>query len=365
VYPRERAPVARSPLVLRYLPWLAAALCLLLAAAAKAEPAKLDQLVVREFPGPWGDAFETTIGQMFTAKYGIPVVIDHRPDTTVSLLIETALAQGRPPPVDAAISLENATFKEAARGVMQELTVEDIPNLADMLPIAHPVGHPDDYPYVNFATDILTLVYRKSAFPDGPPTSLKMMFDPRFKGRILVGSTSLLTVMLVSLANDWQIPADMDKIWTFIQDKVKPMDPLMGTDADVVNGLQRDEIDLTFTYPYMAAGMEDLGIGWTSTKEGMYGLNEGLWMPRGLPPANAYWAKQFINFVLSHDVLQAYCTKLDIPCFRKDITPPPGAEKDPYFPITPAQFASIHSTPFQAYTANQLDWDARYDAIMK
>jgi putative spermidine/putrescine transport system substrate-binding protein len=334
---RGRLWAMRSP------PCLAALLCLLIGGAARAEPPKLDQLVVREFDGTWGEAFETTI----------------------SLLIETALAQGRQPPIDAAISLDDSTYKEAARGIMQPLTAEDIPNLADMLPIAHPVGHPDDYPYINFAADLLTLVYRKSAFPDGPPDSLKVMFDPRFKGRVLMGDTSLPTVMLVSMANDWQIPADMDKIWDFIRDKIKPLDPIMGADPEVVNGLQRDEIDLAFTFPANAEGMDKLGIAWTSTKEGMLGLDEGLWMPRGLPEANAYWAKQFINFALSHEALQAYCTKLNIPCFRKDVTPPPGAAKDPYFPMTPAQRASIRSTPFQAYAANQLDWDARYDSIMK
>ena len=97
----------------------------------------------------------------------------------------------------------------------------------------------------------------------------------------------------------------------------------------------------------------------------MYGLNEAFWIPRGLPAANTYWAKQFINFALSQPALQAYCTKLIIPCFRKDVTPPPGSATDPYFPTTPAQFANIHSTPFQDYAANQLDWDARYDSIMK
>lgn len=344
---------------------LAAALLLLAAVPALAEPAKPDQLVVRGFTGPWGDAFEATIVQMFTDRYGIPVVIDRRLDPTIELIVEAAQAQGRPPPIDVSISLENSTFREAARGVMLDLTPADIPNLTALLPISHPPSHPDSWPYVNFAVDIMTLVYRKSAFPGGPPDSLDVLFDPRFKGRVLYGTTSLTTIMLVSLARGWQIPDDMDRIWAFIADRVKPLDPILGSDPEVVNGLERDEIDLAFTFPANALGLDAVGIGWTSPKEGMFGLNEGLWIPRGLPEGETYWARKFIDLALSRPALQAYCTRLIVPCFRPDVAPPPGADKDPYFPITPEQFARVRETPFAAYEAHQLDWDARYDAIMK
>ncbi len=359
------APPVRLSRPLRRLFWCLTGL-LVLSDPASAEPPKPDQLIIREWPGTWGEAMQATVLKMFTERTGIPMVVDYRVDGAMSTMIQVAAAQGRQPPVDIFYTMENQAYKDAARGLMLPLTPQDIPNLDAMLPNARPIVMQDGgWPYVNVGSDVAMLVYREAAFPKGPPQSLTVLFDPRFKGRVLGSTESLGSIELVALANDWHVPGDMDKIWSFIADRLKSQDPILGGDPVVVNALERGEADLAFTYPANVMGLEHAGVAWTLPKEGMAGASEGIWIPRGLPESNTYWAKQFVNFLLSREVLETYCAKLYIPCFRRDMSPPPQARNDPNFPRTPEQFAAIHSLPLADATTHEVEWDARYDSIMK
>ena len=343
---------------------------LLLAASgspAMAEPAKPDILAVRDWPGPWGDAMTETAAKVFTERTGIPVLLDHRLDTAVSALIQAALAQHRPPPVDVFYTLAPTAHEDALRGVMDPLDPEEMPNLKAMLPIAKPPSPDGGWQYVNIGADILTLVYRKSKFPNGPPHSLSVMFDPAFKRRVLIYDSAEANIGLVALTNHWSIPADLDQVWQFASDRIKPMDPIIGGDPEAVGGFERNEIDLAFTYSAipMSLGANGVDIGWTRADEGMMGLYEAAWIPRGLPPESRYWARRFIDLLLSEDVLSAYCTRLLIPCFRRDMPIPEAVANDPAFPKTEAELDALYTTPLDEFAAHQADWDARFQAIVK
>lgn len=351
------------PLTLRA--GLVACLLGLVPAAAAAEPAKLDQLVIRMWPGPWGDAMAATASKTFAERTGIPVVVDPRDDGAMSTILQAARAQGRQPPIDVFITLDPSAIKDAARGLMDEMQPSDVPNLAAMLPIAKPARPDGKWLYVNFAIDIMTLVYRQSRFPDGAPGSLAVLFDPAFKGRTFLYPRAEGSIGLIALAKGWRIPEDIDRIWAFLQDTVKPLDPIIGGDAELVGAFERNEVDVALTYPAVARNVGDGALRWTRAKEGTLGTVEAAWVPKGLPEANRYWAMRFVDTLLSADVLAAYCARLVIPCFRQNMPLPPGAAEDPAFPKTPEELAGIYQIPLEPYAAHQAEWDARSDEILK
>jgi putative spermidine/putrescine transport system substrate-binding protein len=338
---------------------------LVLSPTARAAPAKLDQLVVRMWPGPWGDSLAATVSKAFTERTGIPVVFDPRDDGAMSTIVQSALAQGRQPPIDVFYTLATAAIKDEARGLMDEIRPDEIPNLAFMLPRAKPAPADGKWHYINVGIDIMTLVYRKAKFPDGPPTSLQVLFEPRFKGRTFLYVHSEGCIGPVALANGWRIPDDMERIWSFLETRVKPLDPIIGGDPDLVGAFQRDEVDVAMTYPAVARDTGDGAVTWTRAREGTLGTVESVWLPRGLPEANRYWATRFIDTLLAPEVLAAYCGRLVIPCFRQDMALPPGAAEDPAFPKTADDMAQIATLPLEAYAAHQAEWDARADEILK
>lgn len=332
--------------------------------AIAAAPAKPDQLVMRNWAGTWGDAMEKHVIKAFTEKTGIPVVSDKRPDVQMATLIQAALAQGRQPPVDVFYTLENNAHKDAVRNLMDPLTEDDVPNIKNMLPMSRPQKL-EGYPYINLAVDIITLVYRKSAFPGGTPDSLSAIFEPRHKGRVFATASSGTPMGAVCMLNKWQLPEDEAKVFAFIKEQLKPQNPLMGRDPELLGGLQRNEIDVAFTWPKFGRVLADQGITLTKTKEGVMAWNESIWVPKGLPEANRYWAKQFVNFILDADVLQPYCDSLVVPGLRKGMKAPPEAESDPSYPHSDADYEAIYSPPLDAYASNQAKWDAEYESIMK
>ncbi len=332
--------------------------------AAAAEPAKIDQLVVRSWPGPWDDAM-VEVGTKFTAKTGIPVAYDHRLDNVVATLIQTAQAQHRPPPVDVFYTFDVTGQKAAMRGLLDTFTVADVPNLADMLPMAKPAGAGDGWETVNVGADIVTLLYRADRFPNGPPQSYTALLDPALKGRILLYSEPQFTLTIVAAINNWSIPADMDKIWSFIQDKIKPQDPILGGDPETLGGFQRDEIDLTVSYPTIARQLASQGIRVARAKEGLVGGYEAVGVPKGLADGHRYWATQFINFLLSKEVLEPYCQRLMVACLRKDMTPTEAELKDPGFPQSAEDLQSMRTIPPAIFAAHESEWSARYDEILK
>jgi hypothetical protein len=145
------------------------------------------------------------------------------------------------------------------------------------------------------------------------------------------------------------------------------MDPIIGGDPEAVGGFERNEIDLAFTYSAipMSLGASGVDVGWPRAREGMMGIYEAAWIPRGLPPESRYWARRFIDMLLSEDVLSAYCNRLLIPCFRRDMPVPDVVANDPAFPKTEAELDALYTTPLDEFAAHQAEWDARFQGIVK
>jgi len=327
---------------------------------------KPDEIVVRAWGGAWGDALKAGVADGFTAETGIPVRFDFTEDNEIKPKIWAAVDQGRVPPIhvnwDTTI---NATIS-ARRGVTVDLS--DLPNLKGLLPIAHPAGL-EGYPFVNTYSYVYVLAYRREAFPNGAPTSWRVMLDPKYKKRCAlyddgIGFTSIAVIAGGGSIAD--IPDNMKPGYDFLR-QLKKNEPLLGEDPDFTTWFQNGEIDIacTISVNARAARQNGIAVDWTVPKEGAEVDTDGLWIPRGLPENEEYWAKQFVNHALSRDAQAKWCSALGLPPVYPGLKPPADLVGDPAYPTTSADFTKLVSIPSPVLVDNQSIWFAKFNEIFQ
>ena len=127
------------------------------------------------------------------------------------------------------------------------------------------------------------------------------------------------------------------------------------------------EIDMacTISVNALAARQSGIDVEWTVPVEGCKVDTDGLWIPRGLPENEEYWAKQFINFALTRDAQQAWCGALGLPPVFPGIEPPEGMAGDPAYPTTEEDFARLVRIPSPVLVENQPIWFEHFQEIFQ
>ena len=259
----------------------------------------------------------------------------------------------------------NATIS-ALRGVTVDLG--DLSNLGALLPLAKPVGL-DGYPLVNTYAYVYVCAYRPEAFPEGPPQSWKVLLDPKFKGRIALYDDGIGFNPVAVIAGGGKledIPDNMEPGYEFYR-QLKENKPLLGEDPDFTTWFQNGEIDVACTISVNARAAKQNGIDvvWTVPQEGCKVDTDGLWVPKGLPENEEYWAKQFVNHALSKEAQQKWCSALGLPPVYPGIEPPADLVGDPSYPTQPEDFAKLLSIPSKVLVENQPLWFAKFNEIMQ
>ena len=335
-------------------------------AVAQSEPEKPDQIVVRAWGGEWVESLKNGVSDPFTEMTGIEVVHDLTEDNEIQPKVWAAVAQGRTPPIHINWDTTVNATKSALRGVTEDLS--DLPNLEGTTDLAKPVGL-EGYPIVNTYGYVYVLAYRPEAFPDGPPESLDVLLDPKFKGRIALYNDGIGFHFPAQVAGGGSldgIPDEMDPAWEFIE-KVKAQEPLLGEDPDFTNWFQNGEIDLAVTISTNARAAQKNGvdIAWTVPEEGAKFDTDGLWIPKGLPENELYWAKEYINFALSQEAQQVWLDGLGLPGVVPGLTPPEGLEDDASYPTEDADFERLIRVSTETQVQNESDWFSRFKQIMQ
>ena len=350
----------------RFLKGTAAGAGLLMAPSLAFGQDKPDEIIVRAWGGAWGDALKAGVAEGFTAETGIKVRLDFTEDNEIKPKIWAAVDQGRMPP----IHVNWDTTTNATISALREATVDlsDLPNLKGLLPLAKPTGL-DGYPLVNTYAYVYVCAYRPEAFPDGPPTSWKVMLDPKFKGRCALYDDGIGFNPISVIAGGGSfadIPGNMEPGYEFYR-KLKENQPLLGEDADFTTWFQNGEIDLACTISVNARAAKQTGINvaWTVPEEGCKVDTDGLWIPKGLPENEEYWAKQFINHALSEDAQAKWCSLLGLPPVFPGIEPPADLVGDPSYPTSPEDFAALVSVPSPVLVENQPIWFAKFNEIFQ
>ncbi len=333
---------------------------------AQSEPEKPAEIIVRAWGGVWVDSLKTGVSDPFTAATGIAVRHDLTEDNEIKPRIWAAVDQGRVPPIHINWDTTANATSSALRGACEDLS--DLPNLATVLPLARPIGL-DGVPIVNTYAYVYVLAYRPEAFPDGAPISWQVLLDPRFKGRIALYNDGIGFHPSAQIAGGGTlagIPDDMEPCWDFIG-RLKVQEPLLGEDPDFTAWFQNGEIDVACTISSNAreAKRNGVDVAWTVPTEGAKVDTDGMWIPKGLPENELYWAKQYINFALSTEAQQVWLDGLGLPGVAPGLTPPADLVGDPSFPTTEADFAKLLLVAPRIQAEHTADWFARFKDIMQ
>jgi len=330
------------------------------------EPAKPAEIIVRAWGGSWVDSLKAGVSDPFTAATGIAVRHDLTEDNEIQPKVWAAVAQGRVPPIHINWDTTTNATKSALRGVTEDLS--DLSNLAATPDLAKPVGL-EGYPIVNTYGYVYVLAYRPEAFPEGPPKSLQVLLDPKFKGRIALYNDGIGFHFPAQVAGGGKledIPGNMQPAWDFIA-KVKEQAPLLGEDPDFTTWFQNGEIDLAVTISTNAreAKKNGVDVAWTVPEEGAKFDTDGLWIPKGLPENELYWAKEYINFAITKDAQQVWLDGLGLPGVVPGLTPPADLVGDSSYPTTEEDFKHLIRISSQIQVENESAWFGEFKKIMQ
>lgn len=330
------------------------------------EPEKPSEIIVRAWGGSWVNALKAGVSDSFTEMTGIAVRHDLTEDNEIQPKVWAAVAQGRVPPIHINWDTTTNATKSALRGVTEDLS--DLPNLKDTTDLAKPVGL-EGYPIVNTYGYVYVLAYRPEAFPDGPPKSWKDLLDPKLKGRIALYNDGIGFHFPAQVAGGGSldgIPDDMQPCWDFITE-IKAQQPLLGEDPDFTTWFQNGEIDAACTISTNAreAKKNGIDIAWVVPEEGAKFDTDGLWIPKGLPENELYWAKQYINHALTKGAQQVWLDGLGLPGVIPGLTPPADLIGDPSYPVTEEQFKNLIRVSSKVQVENESEWFSKFKEIMQ
>jgi putative spermidine/putrescine transport system substrate-binding protein len=330
------------------------------------EPAKPAEIIIRAWGGSWVDSLKAGVSDRFTKATGIAVRHDLTEDNEIQPKVWAAVAQGRVPPIHINWDTTTNATKSALRGVTEDLS--DLSNLKGATDLAKPVGL-EGYPIINTYGYVYVLAYRPSAFPDGPPKSWKALLDPKLKGRIALYNDGIGFHFPAQVAGGGKledIPGNMQPAWDFVT-KIKEQKPLLGEDPDFTTWFQKGEIDAACTISTNAREARKNGIelAWTVPEEGAKFDTDGLWIPKGLPPNELYWAKQYINTALEKESQQIWLDGLGLPGVIPGVNPPADLIGDPSYPTKPEDFKNLIRVSSKIQVENESGWFAKFKEIMQ
>lgn len=331
-----------------------------------AEPEKPKEIIVRAWGGGWVEALKKGVSDPFTEATGIAVRHDLTEDNEIQPKVWAAVEQNRVPPIHVNWDTTVNATKSALRGVTVDLS--DLTNLADTTELSKPVGV-EGYPIVNTYGYVYVLAYRPEAFPDGAPASWKVMLDPKFKNRIAIYNDGIGMHFPAQVAGGGKledIPGNMEAAWSFFA-ALKEQGPLLGEDPDFTNWFQNNEIDLacTISTNAIAAQRNGVQLAWTVPEEGATFDTDGLWIPKGLPENELYWAREYVNYAISRPGQQVWLDGLGLPGVVPGLTPPEGLENDPSYPTTEEALGHLIRVSDMVQAENQSVWFARFKEIMQ
>lgn len=159
-----------------------AASALFLATAAHAQSEISGEITLAAYSGIFQDKYTQAVIAPFEAKYP-GVKVNYFSNTASSAILGALRSQAGDPQTDVAIFDVSTALIGNKEGLLSPLSVEEIPNLADLVPQA---TVQEGYgPAVTF--DNLVLIYNTDMVPE-KPTSLNVLWDAAYAGKIAVTS---------------------------------------------------------------------------------------------------------------------------------------------------------------------------------
>lgn len=275
-----------------------------LAVAQKTEvvvPPKPDKLVVSW----WGfnlDLLNKNIAKPFEEKYGIRIEWDVGDNAA---RLARLVANKEKPVVDVVAFTPIFAYRAIQEGVLQPYRPERIPNLAYIYDWARdPLG---GHYAVAYTVQCMGIYYRTDKIKP-PVTSWKDFWRPELKGYITWPemNTSYGPLLLLMTSKVWgKSEYDLDAGWEKLAQIIKGAPTIYSRSSEMIMLFQQGEVWLAPVPSFAWGQVEALGLPLARVlpEEGVIGNLSVVSVVNGTP--NAYWAEEFINFVLSYEVQKA------------------------------------------------------------
>jgi putative spermidine/putrescine transport system substrate-binding protein len=192
----------------------------------------------------------------FEKKYNAKIVPVFADGAT---LLNRVIAERANPSMDATVTYQGAWLIGQAEGVFDKVDYSAIPNMGDVYPF---MKDPQGYaPFANFGA--WGIVYNSDTVKK-PPTSFKALWDPAYKGEILIGGIYHWQIHLTAFAYAWT--GDQTKIDEAFA-KVKELAPSLagfyGLTSDAQSKFTQGIGDIATWYSYTAQRLRNNGIPMT------------------------------------------------------------------------------------------------------
>jgi putative spermidine/putrescine transport system substrate-binding protein len=323
---------------------------------AKSPPA----LKVLSWGGTWGRALSEAVSEPFTRQTGIAV---HQ-EAHVGLKLPEKLSD-----IDVVWSNAVPALKVAQEGGCISLSSEELSNLPSLHPRALPLAASPGWALVCPYAVHYVLAYRRPVFPRGKPESWDVLLEPRFQGRVALypdgnGLHPIAQVMGGGRLED--IPEGMDACWNFfaaLRSQVGRLDYSIGMEERI----RRDELDIFFRALPNALAFREAGldVDWAAPKEGIADTLDALWIPKNVPEEKLGWAKRYIDFALTPEVLQRWCSLLGALPLSLKAAPSALFRESEDLPDSPDDFRRVLHIPEQVKSRNAAEWKNKFEEIFK
>lgn len=185
----------------RFAPPAALACTLVLGMPGTGTAAPDDVVNVAGWGGPLQKLFVDSIGPELKKQTGATIV--YTPGKAAETLAKV-IAQRQEPSIDVVIATEIIGLKGEKLNLWTSLDPNQVPNLKDVYPYARMPGDKG----VLWSANMVGIIYNPAAFEKHgikPPTSWNDLFDPRLKGKIVLGSIGtdfgLQTLLMLAKVN--------------------------------------------------------------------------------------------------------------------------------------------------------------------
>jgi len=267
--------------------------------------AQTGRVVVASFGGAWERDLRADLIEPFEKAHNVKV------DYVVGLSTETVArvkAQKDSPQLDVIMLDDILTTDAANQGLVEKMTVTDVPNLKDLRPEARIAGDAG----AGFTSSATVLMYnREKVVP--APTSWKALWDPKYKGHVAIphinttwGLHTLVLAAKLESGSEMNVQAGLAGLKRLQQAN----EAVVYTSTTQLNTMaQQGQVWLA---PFSSVWVNQLDNGGTPVsiavpQEGVYPIFTVWSVVKGA--RNRAAAMQFVNYALRKDVQEKFAPR--------------------------------------------------------
>lgn len=308
------------------------------------EPAKPNSLTVRTYGGVWADSLKEA-ARGFKDETGIKVDYTTQDTRSVDNKVIQSAKQERTPPVDVQWTIPTWSFRVHKSGATSKLNPEVAPNVENLATHTLPDEVPGNWPYVPIFINSYALSYNNELVTS-PPESWNEIWKDEYKSSVGMYSTGSGFIPVVAELLGVELQEEMPEVF----DKIAELGPnvgVAGSDQQITSSLRTEDITFgCYLTPNGAiAKQKGAPIDYTWPKEGLVVKTNDVYVPAGLSNSKDYWAKRYVNHIISAEGQSRWATSLPVVPMNKQAEYPDYMKNNEVFPTTDEERGAGISVP--------------------